>query len=112
MNHIGPHTNTGANSNKANLDSNSNAKAGGALSALASGKQAPITPAKRNHGESVQLSSQAVDLSTLEQAAQQAPDFNASKVMSLHNRIAAGNYPIDSGSIAAKMLAFDDLIDD
>jgi len=110
VNHIGPHTTPNSTStNSSSADRKSASAVSGKLNAY--DRQSSATSSGNSSDGSVQLSNQAVDLNALEKAAQQAPDINASKVVSLHNRINAGTYQIDSESIASEMMAYDELLD-
>ncbi len=59
----------------------------------------------------VALSSQAIDMSALETRIKQLPDLDAARVVELHSRIVAGEYKVDSASIAEKMLSLETSID-
>lgn len=61
--------------------------------------------------DTVALSSQAVDMNALEQRIRQLPDVDAARVVDLHHRIKAGDYSIDSESIAEKMLNLESSIE-
>ena len=52
-----------------------------------------------------------VDMEKLETIIRQAPDINASRVVSLHHRIEAGEYEIDPARVAEKLFAFETSID-
>ncbi|MFK7862696.1 MAG: flagellar biosynthesis anti-sigma factor FlgM [Pseudohongiellaceae bacterium] len=66
---------------------------------------------QQNVSATVALSSQAVDLSALESRIKNLPDIDAARVVELHNRIVAGDYEVDSNSIASKMMSFENSID-
>lgn len=61
--------------------------------------------------DTVKISSQAVDLSQLESRISALPETDVARVVDLHNRIASGEYQIDSASIASKMLDMEALFD-
>lgn len=65
----------------------------------------------QNASATVALSSQAVDLSALESRIKNLPDIDAARVVELHNRIVAGDYQVDSNSIASKIMSFESTID-
>lgn len=67
--------------------------------------------APQNSSATVALSSQAVDLSALESRIKSLPDIDAARVVELHNRIMAGDYQVDSESIANKIMSLESSID-
>lgn len=76
------------------------------------GDRRSVTDSGPQPGSStVALSSQAVDMSALESRIKQLPDIDAAKVVELHNRIIAGDYKIDSDSIAEKLMSLESSID-
>lgn len=58
-------------------------------------------------GDTVHISSRAIDLQTLESHISQLPEVDRNRVTELRNQIAAGDYKIDAGRLADKLLAFD-----
>lgn len=60
--------------------------------------------------ERVDLSAKAKEFQQIRQILDQTPDVRDGKIQELKDRIESGNYTIDSGKIAAKMLG-ESLID-
>lgn len=60
--------------------------------------------------ERVDLSSEAKDFQRIRQMLDQIPDVREGKVRELKDRIESGNYAVDSGKVAARMLG-ESLID-
>ena len=60
--------------------------------------------------ERVDLSAEAKDFQRIRQMLDQIPDVREEKVQELKDRIESGNYKVDSGKVAAKMLG-ESLID-
>jgi len=60
--------------------------------------------------EKVDLSAKAKELQRIRQILDQIPDVREEKVQELKDRIESGNYAVDSGKVAAKMLG-ESLID-
>jgi negative regulator of flagellin synthesis FlgM len=60
--------------------------------------------------ERVDLSAKAKEFQQIRQILDQTPDVRDDKVQELKDRIQSGNYTVDSGKIAAKMLG-ESLID-
>lgn len=58
-------------------------------------------------GESVQISSSAIDLQALESRINELPEVDQARVTELRNQIANGSYEVDSQQVAAKILAFE-----
>lgn len=56
-------------------------------------------------------STEVVDLQSLKDTIDQLPEINASKVISLHNRINANEYEIDVAGLAEKLIAFEERLD-
>jgi negative regulator of flagellin synthesis FlgM len=54
--------------------------------------------------EKVDLSTKAKELQQIRQILDQIPDVREDKVKELKERIESGNYAVDSGKVAAKML--------
>lgn len=103
MNKIGPNT-------PQTLTDNRSAKA--SLITQFKGDRRSVSEAESpKSSATVALSSQAIDMSALESRIKQLPDLDAARVVELHNRIVAGEYKVDSASIAEKMLALESMID-
>jgi negative regulator of flagellin synthesis FlgM len=60
--------------------------------------------------ERVNLSAEAKDFQRIRQILDETPDVREEKVRELKDRIESGNYAVDSGKVAAKMLG-ESLID-
>ena len=60
--------------------------------------------------ERVDLSAEAKDFQRIKQILDETPDVREEKVRELKDRIESGNYAVDSGKVAAKMLG-ESLID-
>ena len=60
--------------------------------------------------ERVDLSTEAKDFQRIKQILDETPDVREEKVRELKDRIESGNYAVDSGKVAAKMLG-ESLID-
>ena len=60
--------------------------------------------------ERVDLSAEAKDFQRIRQMLDQIPDVREEKVRELKDRIESGNYKVDSGKVAARMLG-ESLID-
>ena len=60
--------------------------------------------------ERVDLSAEAKDFQRIRQILDETPDVREEKVRELKDRIESGNYAVDSGKVAAKMLG-ESLID-
>jgi flagellar biosynthesis anti-sigma factor FlgM len=60
--------------------------------------------------ERVDLSAEAKDFQRIRQILDETPDVREGKVRELKDRIESGNYAVDSGKVAAKMLG-ESLID-
>jgi flagellar biosynthesis anti-sigma factor FlgM len=60
--------------------------------------------------ERVNLSAEAKDFQRIRQILDETPDVREGKIRELKDRIESGNYVIDSGKVAAKMLG-ESLID-
>ena len=60
--------------------------------------------------ERVDLSAEAKDFQRIRQILDETPDVREEKVRELKDRIESGNYTVDSGKVAAKMLG-ESLID-
>jgi negative regulator of flagellin synthesis FlgM len=58
-------------------------------------------------GDTVQLTDTAAQLQKLEARLRTQPDVDAARVEALRQRIAAGEYQMDPGRIAAKLLRFE-----
>jgi len=65
------------------------------------GKAAP------GQADAVSISARASDLKTLENNIKSLPDVDASRVSELRDKINAGQYQVDSGRVADKILAFE-----
>ncbi|MCH7817523.1 MAG: flagellar biosynthesis anti-sigma factor FlgM [Proteobacteria bacterium] len=62
-------------------------------------------------GDTVALSTQAVDMNALEITIKQLPEIDAARVVELHTRIVDGDYKIDADRLAAKLLDFESTLD-
>ena len=60
--------------------------------------------------ERVDLSAKAKEFQRIRQIVDQTPDVREEKIQELKDRIESGNYTVDSGKVAAKMLG-ESLID-
>lgn len=60
-----------------------------------------------NLGESVQISSSAIDLQALEARIGELPEVDRGRVTELRNQIANGEYQIDGQQLAARMIDFE-----
>lgn len=58
-------------------------------------------------GDTVQLTDTATQLQKLEARLRTQPDVDTARVEALRQRIAAGEYQVDPGRVAAKLLRFD-----
>jgi negative regulator of flagellin synthesis FlgM len=79
----------------------------GNVAADKSQPDASTTSSTSQTGDHVTLTSAAQSLQKLSEAIAQAPVVNASKVASIKQAVNGGTYQIDSGSIADKMLQFE-----
>jgi negative regulator of flagellin synthesis FlgM len=70
----------------------------------------PVNGAAAIAAERVDLSAEAKDFQRIRQMLDQIPDVREGKVRELKDRIESGNYVVDSGKAAAKMLG-ESLID-
>lgn len=104
---IPPNTDIGTNT------SHTRQKASASGSASASSKntllEQPTATATSNVEKHVQLSSQAQTIERLEAKILAADGGNTAKVDQIKQQIADGNYQINSGSIAEKLIAQDKL---
>ncbi len=101
MNKISPNPNPNLSENRAN-------KADG----LIKGNSRAGTESRlRETGDTVALSSQAIDIGALEARISQLPDIDAARVVDLHNRIVTGEYSVDSESVADKLLNLERIIE-
>jgi negative regulator of flagellin synthesis FlgM len=57
--------------------------------------------------DAVSISTQAADLQALETRIRELPEVNAARVSELRDKINAGEYDVDSGRLADKILAFE-----
>jgi negative regulator of flagellin synthesis FlgM len=67
------------------------------------------TPVAKAATDSVNLSSQAQALKTLEEKLQKLPDTNEKRVAEIKAALASGNYSVDDLVVADKLLGFDEL---
>lgn len=103
MNKIGPNTSQ-------TLTDNRSAKAS-VVTQFKGDRRSVSDTASPKTSATVALSSQAIDMSALENRIKQLPDLDAARVVELHNRIVAGEYKINPVSIAEKMLSLESSID-
>lgn len=96
MNKIGP--------NPTHTPPDNRNKSAGVVTSFRGDRRSVSVDSSSPSSDTVALSSQAVDLSALEQRIKQLPEVDAARVVDLHHRIKAGDYSIDSDSIAQKML--------
>lgn len=71
----------------------------------ADGKQQPTAAGESN--DTVQISSQAVDLQALEKQINDLPDVDSTRVSELRDQIANGEFEIDGARVADKILSFE-----
>lgn len=67
------------------------------------------TSVARAAADSVNLSSQAQSLKTLDEKLQKLPDVNEKKVAEIKAALASGKYSVDDLVVADKLLGFDEL---
>jgi negative regulator of flagellin synthesis FlgM len=67
---------------------------------------AAATPASQA-GDTVTLTNSARSLQKIEEAVAKAPVVNTSKVAAIKQAISSGNYQIDAGRVADKLLQFE-----
>jgi len=77
----------------------------GSITRLSSKRKRSASPAER-------LATEGVDMPHLLTELEQLSEVNASRVVKLHDRIAAGEYIIDSRRVAQKMIDFEASLDD
>jgi len=80
----------------------------------AAGSSAGSPPPAGDHGNALQartdavsISTQAADLQSLETRIRDLPEVNAARVTELRDKINSGQYNVDSGRLADKILAFE-----
>ncbi|MDO9476665.1 MAG: flagellar biosynthesis anti-sigma factor FlgM [Pseudohongiella sp.] len=64
--------------------------------------------ASQARADAVSISTQAADLQALETSIRDLPEVNAARVTELRDKINAGQYVVDSGRLADKILAFEE----
>ncbi|MDT8428273.1 MAG: flagellar biosynthesis anti-sigma factor FlgM [Pseudomonadales bacterium] len=65
------------------------------------------TPSSATSGDTVHISSKAVDLQALEARINELPEVDRARVTELRNQIANGQFEINSSRVAEKILGFD-----
>ena len=65
------------------------------------------TATANNSGDTVQLSSQALELSRIQRDLQSSPEVDEVRVSEIRERITNGTYTVDANRLAAKILADD-----
>lgn len=100
-----------SNSTAATSDSRSAVKtssgqsaAGSAASSRPASDQSGITQART---DAVSISTQAADLQALEARIRDLPDVDSGRVTELRDKISSGQYNVDSGRLADRILAFE-----
>ena len=83
--------------------SNSN----GAVADKAQGEAPAAGTAASKTGDTVTLTNSARSLQKIEEAVAKAPVVNASKVAAVKQAVNSGNYQIDAGRVADKLLQFE-----
>ncbi len=83
--------------------SNSN----GVVADKTQGEAAAAGAPKSKTGDTVTLTNSARSLQKIEEAVAKAPVVNASKVAAVKQAINSGNYQIDAGRVADKLLQFE-----
>lgn len=68
-------------------------------------------PASVPEGDSVKFTGSAHQLHKLEQELRSSEAFDATKVEAIRSALAAGNYKIDSGAIAHKLIELERMLD-
>lgn len=77
----------------------------GSITRLSSKRKRAASPAER-------LAAEGIDMAHLLTELEQLSEVNASRVVKLHDQIAAGEYTIDSRRVAQKMIDFEASLDD
>ena len=73
----------------------------------AQGEASAVSPAAPKTGDTVTLTNSARSLQKIEETVAKAPVVNAAKVAAVKQAINSGNYQIDAGRIADKLLQFE-----
>lgn len=77
----------------------------GTITRMTAKRRQPVSAASR-------LEAEGIDLPQVMHELEQLSEVNASRVVKLHERIATGEYELDSARIAAKLLAFEKALHD
>lgn len=95
-------------SNPAQTPAERNTSAQSSGSATQGGSVAAGTaPSSATSGDTVHISSKAVDLQALEARINELPEVDRVRVTELRNQIANGQFEINSSRVAEKILGFD-----
>ena len=97
-------TSPASESRSAVKSSSGQAAAGSSASSLPPGDQGNTSQART---DAVSISTQAADLQALETRIRELPEVNAARVTELREKINSGQYSVDSGRLADKILAFE-----